>query len=182
MYRLLSLSLLLPPSLYLQPAKEAGNDHDRALQGEMIPITRDRDLGAQVPVEAEVEAEADLSIRTVPSTGQETSLGRVARQSLTTDQLLELLFLNLVREFGLVPGLRSLKQKYSPHLDHRQNDPRYLLDPRNYLLTILGIRLLLPRDNHVQDLTPQPQETEIVHKLPLDHDPRNTVIVIALVP
>ena len=111
MYRLLSPSLFLLPSPCLQRAKEAGNDHDIVLQGEMIQITRDQDLGAQVPGEAEVEAEADLSIRTVPSTGQETSLGRVARQSLTTDQLLELLFPNLVREIGLVPGLRFLKDK-----------------------------------------------------------------------
>ena len=123
MYRLLSPSLFLPQSPCLQRAKEAGNDHDIVLQGEMIQITRDRDLGAQVLAEAEVEAEADLSIRTVPSTGQETSLGRVARQSLTTDRLLELLFLNLVREIGLVPGLRFLKSKYVPHLDHRQFDP-----------------------------------------------------------
>lgn len=112
MYRLLSLSLFLPPSLCLQRAKEAGNDHDIILQGEMIPITRDRDLGAQVPVEAEVEAEADLSILKAPLRGQEMSLGRVAdRQSLTTDQILELLFPNLVRETGLVPGLRFLKEK-----------------------------------------------------------------------
>jgi len=124
MYRLLSPSLFLRPSPCLQRAKEAGNDHDIVLQGEMSPITRDRDLGAQVPVEAEVEAGADLSILKAPLRGQETSLGRVAdRQSLTTDRLLELLFLNLVREIGLVPGLRFLKSKYVPHLDHRQFDP-----------------------------------------------------------